>query len=436
MSGAPSASSAPTAAESGDARDERSWRDRLNRLRRPLATVCVTVTLVQICGVLPAQIHWADGLGPGTAPLHTVDALRLPTVSPTWLYGGRAGIDAVAYEAFWLALFLLFLGVAASSVARRMGGGRGAPLHLPTALFLLSPLAGLAALSVTRAFRLASAADGGETLALTLRDAHVATPHLLLLGAVAALSALLARTTGRRRRRRPSAAPSWSARRVALFTLATLRGGRHTVRARIGRSLLAGAAYCALITVLSSRAATGASYAAAKLWCADGQHGYPPWTDCAHQLGDAALQPMTLHISPLFNYDLSALGSNLLTFFAYQVAFLYSACVHYAMDATLGPRTRKPTATALFVRHWAGYSAAAVAYAIVIAAFDHPGGMTPRTFGARVDASTAHLIDSEAVHHLLLAAPFAAGTLTGLVLLYRHAPRRHPSSVSATRLPD
>ena len=42
-----------------------------------------------------------------------------------------------------------------------------------------------------------------------------------------------------------------SGRRVVLFALATLRGERRTLWRRIGKALLAGAAYCALFTLFS-----------------------------------------------------------------------------------------------------------------------------------------------------------------------------------------
>ncbi|WP_329120822.1 hypothetical protein [Streptomyces sp. NBC_01465] len=385
-----------------------------------LLIVCAAVALVQLCGVLPVQIHWADDLalygGGNNNPLPAdstgiLDALRLPTVSPTWLYGGNTGISAVLHEALWLALFLTVLCTTAGFVSRRLGGGRFVLLHYPAALFLLAPLAHFIALLVMRSPDLINATDNGDVLTTALKDAHTGTLHAALLGAAAALTALLFRTSpGTPNSSRPSG------RRVLLFALATLRGDRRTLWRRIGKALLAGAAYCALFTVLSSSALSDAARATARLWCS----GIDTRADiCAYNLGEAALGPLPLRISTLFNPEFGTVGARYLTLFAYLAAFVVGAYVYYALDALLGPRARPLTPAGLLVRHWAGYATAAFIETAVIAINDHPGISAPSSALTRMSDAAARIMYSDAVPHILLAAPAAAAALTAVALLCR-----------------
>ncbi|MFD3652375.1 hypothetical protein [Streptomyces sp. NPDC058620] len=398
------------------------------RLRRsPLVPVCAAVALVQVCGILPAQIDWADNLplppaypgeGPPGAELGALDALRLLTVSPTWLYGEYTATQGVLHEAGWLALFLLVLCVAASAAARRMSSVPRDRLHLPVALFVLAAPASLATLLILRLPRL-TGSGSGELLAQTLQDTRVGAPHTLLLALVAAQTAAVHRI---------ATAPgpgSVHPRRVALFHLASWRGPKGSLPRRIGISAATGLACCVVFTVLDSQAALGAAQNIAGLWCLD----TPDRSYCTYRLGRAAQHTLPQHDDAMY-----ATGRAVFPYarlYGYQACFLLSSAACYALLTKRGLRERAATPVALLIRTTACYTAGTVMYGAILTyglLLTEEGGGDLAT---RMNMALPLLLHPAGLHHALLGAPVTAVLLTTTVILTRRLRTRRAAPAPA-----
>ncbi|MEV0320954.1 hypothetical protein ACIBKX_10830 [Streptomyces sp. NPDC050658] len=170
-----------------------------------MAAAVAGLLLAEVCAVLPAQIRWADSgdswsarMEPYQSPLGN---LRLLTVSPTLLLGGRSDAVAWAHEALWFTLFAGVLLCAAWAVATRICAGHAGqrrPLVLCLALTAFAPQAHLLALTALRLPDLVGAPAGrGASAQELLEDAREGAAHAVLLALAACAAVALTRLTPR-----------------------------------------------------------------------------------------------------------------------------------------------------------------------------------------------------------------------------------------------
>lgn len=389
--------------------------------RSPLVLVCLAVTLVQVGGILPAQIDWADnlllppvypGFPPPGAELGPLDALRLLTVSPTWQYGEYTATQGVLHEAGWLALFLLVLCLASSAAARRMSTVPRVPLHLPVALVVVAPLASLAALLILRLPKL-TGSGSGDLLAQTLQDARVAAPHTLLLSLVAAGTFAVHRIATANGPNSPDL------RRIALFHLASWRGTAGSLHRRIGVSVATGLTCCVALTLLDSQTAADAARSMAGLWCTDS----PDTASCTYFLGQGAQHSLPQYADTAWR-PAARVVFPYARLYAYQTCFALSAVACYALLTRRGLRTRTATPVALLIRTAACYTAGTVIYGAVLTDGVLDVGQSGGDLRTRAGAALPLLLHPVGLHHTLLGAPLAAVLVTTVVVLTRRLRNR------------
>lgn len=383
-----------------------------------LLTVPLTVILVHALGVLPAQIRWADthvpptqaeGLAGSTA--EPLDALRLLTVSPVWRLGEAAGIEALLTEAVWTGLFTLLLLAASTVFTGRTDRGAYRTLRASVPLVVLAPLAGLAALLVTRlplflreqpqlesSKKFSSPVHAHPPLAEVLRDAYQIAPHTVLLG-LSAAGVLLAVKGARW----CTSAHAPGARRAALLLLALLRGPARTVWRRIGETVLVTGTATTALHLLTSP-----DLAKAVRPLLDGRcSGF-----CANELTAALLRPRP-RLRP-YSEDVEIITETFLRPWAYECFALLFALTFFVLRSLPGLRTRPMPARVLFLLCLAGFIAGSVAANTSLLLY------TDTLFGAEPRHTFPGLIlHSPGMHDALYAGPATALVTTAGVSALR-----------------
>ncbi|MFJ8751943.1 hypothetical protein ACIREO_21820 [Streptomyces sp. NPDC102441] len=376
-----------------------------------LLTVPLTAILVHALGVLPAQIRWAEthvspkraeGLPGGT--LEPLEALRLLTVSPVWRLGEAAGGEALLTEAVWTSLFALFLLAASTVFTGRTDLGVYRTLRACVPLVVLAPLAGLAALMVTRlplflreqpqleSSKFSSPVHGYTPLTETLQDAYQIAPHTALLGLSAAVVLLAVKGT-----RWCTSAHAPGARRATLLLLALLRGPVRTVWRRIGETVLVTGTATTALHLLTSP-----DLAKAVRPLLDGRCSS---RFCANELTQALLRPRPR----LFPHSegVEILTETFLRPWAYECFALLFALTFFGLRSLPGLRTRPMRARALFLLCLAGFISGSVAANTSLLLY------TDALFGAEpLHTFSGLLLHSPGMHDALYAGPATAFVTT------------------------
>ncbi|MET7474647.1 hypothetical protein ABZT17_09855 [Streptomyces sp. NPDC005648] len=378
--------------------------------------------------MLPAQINWARSLlSLNGVFLAVPDALRLITVSPVWLYGGKTGAAALGREALWLTLFLILLCTGAAALLRRLSTPRTVPLVSVFVLPLLAPAAHLITLLLMKTPQLMSYGTQGDALAETIEQAHKGTQHALLLGVAAGVTAAV---TGRLAVQGPGR-PEVSRHRFLLGTAAMARGPAGSLRRRIGMAMTSGLVCCLLLTLLDSQLVRDGAQHVAVPWCAGARFR----SHCTGEIADAVLGglPQRSNAAGSRPWNLYSL----IRLYAYGLCFLAAAMVAYLLRTLPGLRARHSSLPLLFLRTWAAYFAGATCYGTIVGAAitlrATPRGISAHGLAATESLVLTNFVYSGGLHHALLAAPAAAALATLAAVLIRHTvPRRAQHTPTAS----
>lgn len=391
--------------------------------RRPVRAALIGMLPMVVVGVLPAQVRWADTLTQADDGILTT--LRLMTVSPTFLYGGRGGAEAWVQEIVWAVLFLGLLLSAGRCVTRRIAGPFSRPAVLGIAAVVFAPAANLLVLLVLDVPRfLTEPALRGITLSEALHAAQRDAAHAMVIamaGAVTALLALSAADAEEYASRAPSGAGPWDLLRFALFR------ARETLLQRIGGTLLSTCGAMLVLGLSGSQTAEDlVAFLVARL-SAGGLHA------------DIQIQQVTAAVvDSLPGTDSPQVDPAVYVFagpWAWQCfAIMFAAC-YFSVRSY--PDVRPGSVTTLLAT-WFGYTLGAVVYAFVLAV---PPELARQDSGLTSREGLGLLITSGGLQHALLAAPFAAGVLACCRLAYGRlramssATRPHEDGLDETK-PD
>ncbi|MFI5868255.1 hypothetical protein [Streptomyces sp. NPDC051546] len=394
----------------------------------------LTVILVHSVGALPAQIGWADSHVPPTTleglqgnTLEPLVALRLLTVSPMWRLGEAAGTEALRAEAVWTCLFTLVLLAASTMFTGRPGRASYRTLRACVPLVVLAPLAGLAALLVTRiplflgeqprlesSSKFSSPVHGDTPLTEVLQDAYQIAPHSVLLG-LSAAGVLLA-VKGIRWCASPHVP---GVRRAVLLLLALLRGPADTVWRRIGETILVAGTATTALHLLTSPDLAKAARPLLDGYCS----GF-----CDNDIARALLRPRT-RLRP-YSDAVTIITETFLRPWAYECFALLFALTFFVLRSLPGFRTRPIRARVLFLVCLGSFTVGSVAANTWLVLY------SDAAFGTKPLHTFAGLIlYSPGLHDALYAGPATALVTTvgvcvlrslahGIGWLRRHPPKR------------
>ncbi|MET9349153.1 hypothetical protein [Streptomyces termitum] len=319
-----------------------------------------------VLSALPAQIRWADEIGRVGSVSEPLDKLRFLLVSPTLLYGGRAGASAFLHEVLWAVLFTGVLVLGARALAVRAARPPVRALLFCWSLPFLAPVAHLLALYALELPALVTDAARRDTsLSQLLWSAQASSAHAMVLGVLGAVAAFAVWKPD------PSPDVPTDLRSLPRAALLFMRGPMETLWRRIGVTC---AASCAAVLLLFLVPSLGGDLLAGSV--------FPPAP------GNAAYT--TLSGIFLFYVRLYAAQGFLLAF----------ALPFFVLRALDGVRTGP--ASALLVG-WSAYVLGAFVYGGVAEA----GVLAGQRLPVRPDTLHELLLPPASLEHSLLGAPVA-----------------------------
>ncbi|WP_116948657.1 hypothetical protein [Jiangella endophytica] len=371
----------------------------------PLRTALAGLVAMLVVAALPAQIDWADRLGP---PERLGDRLRFLTVSPTLLLSDRSGWPAYLTELLWAALFVALLLAVSWWLATAIADDWTRPVVVVLALPVVAPLANLTAMLLVDAGGLAADAAGrGERLGRILTDAQQASGHVLLVALAGATLVLVTHAD-----RLWPHEPDGTVRVTATSALVLLRGPAPTLWRRIGLAVLAALVAYLLMTVVPD-VLSAVTEPVARLWCA----GSPSADGCVSGLtfiaGEAPTDPADILLGG---------RAGLVRIYAIQVFVLVFALAYFQVHTQ--PLRSRPATTLLAA--WYAFTLAVVTHEGVVDAAagvaDEPG--LPGVLGL--------LLPPAGLRPALLAAPAVAVAFAAAHALVARRRRRQPSQPGVT----